>query len=53
MVGKYWENGWLGLTHSHLERHGYVLSTVAADALVLKHQTISTLSADQVTIDMA
>ena len=29
------------LTHKQLEMHGCVLSTVAADALVLKHQAVS------------
>ena len=38
------------LTHKHLETHGCILSTVATDALVLKHQTISTHSADQICI---
>ena len=35
------------LTHKQLETHGCVLSTVAADGLVLKHQAISIHSADQ------
>ena len=34
------------LTHEQLEMHGSVLSTVATDALVLKHQTISIHNAD-------
>ena len=34
------------LTHKHLEIHGGVLSTVATDALVLKHQAISIDNAD-------
>ena len=34
------------LTHKHLEIHGCILNTVATDALVLKHQAISTHSAD-------
>ena len=34
------------LTHKHLETHGSVLSTVATDALVLKHQAISIHIAD-------
>ena len=34
------------LTHKQLETHGYVLSTVATDVLVLKHQGISIHSAD-------
>ena len=34
------------LTHKELETHGYALSTVATDALVLKHQAISIHSAD-------
>ena len=31
----------VGLTHKQLEIHGFVLSTVATDVLVLKHQAIS------------
>ena len=34
------------LTHELLETHGRYLSTVATDALVLKHQAISIHSAD-------
>ena len=34
----------------HLEMHGCVCSTVAADVLVLKHQAISIHSADEVFI---
>ena len=34
------------LTHKQLEVHGYILSTVTTDALVLKHQGIRTCSAD-------
>ena len=34
------------LTRKQLERHGYILSTVATDVLVLKHQAISNYSAD-------
>ena len=34
------------LTHKQLETHGCALSTVGTDALVLKHQVISTHSAD-------
>ena len=34
------------LNHKQLETHGCVLSTVATDALVLKHQAISIHSAD-------
>ena len=33
------------LTHQQLKRHGCISSTVATDALVLKHQAISTHSA--------
>ena len=36
----------LVFTHKQVETHGYVLSTVATDALVLKHQAISSQSAD-------
>ena len=39
------------LTHKHLETNKCVLSTVATDALVLKHQTISIPSADQICIE--
>ena len=38
------------LTHKHLETHGCILSIVATDALVQKHQTISTNSADYIYI---
>ena len=34
------------LTLKHRETHASVVSTVATDALVLKHQTISILSTD-------
>ena len=34
------------LTLKHWETHGCVVSTVATDALVLKHQAISILSTD-------
>ena len=34
------------LTHKQLEMHEWILSIVANDALVLKHQGISTHSAD-------
>ena len=34
------------LTLKHRETHGCVVSTVATDALVLKHQAISIHSAD-------
>ena len=36
------------LTPKQLETHGCVFSIVATDALVLKHQTISTHSADEI-----
>ena len=36
----------LCLTHKQLETHGCVLSTVAADDLVPKHQTININDAD-------
>ena len=38
------------LTHEYEETHGCILSTVATDALVLKHQTISTHSSYQICI---
>ena len=34
------------LTHKQLEMHGCIFSTVATDALVLKHQAISIYIAD-------
>ena len=34
------------LTLKHRETHGFVVSTVATDALVLKHQAISIHNAD-------
>ena len=34
------------LTLKHRETHGCVVTTVATDALVLKHQAISILSTD-------
>ena len=34
------------LTHKHRETHGCVVSTVATDALVLKHQAITIQNAD-------
>ena len=36
----------ISLTLKHRETHGCVVSTVATDALVLKHQAISILSTD-------
>ena len=36
-----------GLTPKQVEMHECILSTVATDALVLKHQAISTHSADK------
>ena len=38
------------LTLKQLEIHGYILSSVATDALVLKHQAISTHSTDKIVI---
>ena len=38
------------LTHKQLETLGFVLSTVATEALVLKHQAISIHSSDQILI---
>ena len=37
---------WIALTLKHRETHGCVVSTVATDALMLKHQAISILSTD-------
>ena len=39
-------DGLTALTRKQLEMHGCILSTVATDVLVLKHQAISTDSAD-------
>ena len=39
-------NGHTELTPKHRETHGCVVSTVATDALVLKHQAISIHNAD-------
>ena len=36
----------VSLTHKHRETHECVVSTVATDALVLKHQAISIHNAD-------
>ena len=38
------------LTHKQLEMHRCILSTIATDALVLKHQAISIHSADKIFI---
>ena len=49
MSCKQWLSSCLGinvLTLKHQEMHGCVVSTVATDALVLKHQAISILSTD-------
>ena len=43
-------SAWQVLTHKHLEMHGCALSTLAADALVLKHQAFSIRSADWIFI---
>ena len=46
---------WMGqhhLTLEQLEMHGGLLSTVATDALLLKHQTINTDNADQRLIEL-
>ena len=40
------ESDYSPLTLKHRETHGCVVSTVATDALVLKHQTISIHNAD-------
>ena len=40
--------GWLA--HKQLEMYGCILSTVAIDVLVLKHQAISIHKADQISI---
>ena len=36
------------LTHEHQEMHAFILSTVATDDLVLKHQAISIHSTDKI-----
>ena len=38
------------LTHKQLEQHGCIPSTLATDALVLKHQAIITHSADEYSL---
>ena len=38
------------ITLKHIKLHGCVLSAVATDALVLKHQGISNHSADKISI---
>ena len=40
----------IALTPKHRETHGCVVSTVATDTLVLKHQAISIHNADQTFI---
>ena len=40
------------LTHEQLEMHGCMLSTVATDALVLKHQAISMHRAGKIFLDL-
>ena len=44
------DNDFHVLTHKHPETHECILNTVATDALVLKHQVISTHSAEQICI---
>ena len=39
-----------GLPHKRQEMHGRIISTVATAALVLKHQAISSHSADEIFI---
>ena len=34
------------LTHKQLEMHGFIISTVASDAVILKHQVMGIHSAD-------
>ena len=41
---------YVSLTHTQLEMHGCILSIVATDALVHKHQVISINSADWIFI---
>ena len=41
------------LTHKQLEMHGCICSNVAVDALVLKHQAISTHNADKFVLYQA
>ena len=41
-----WQEVSAGLTLKHQEMHGCIVSTVATDALVLKHQAISIHNAD-------
>ena len=44
-----WQRSALYLSHKQLEMHGAILSTVATDALVLKHQAISIHTVDQIS----
>ena len=44
-----WQRG-IFLTHRQLETYGCIFSTVATDALVLKHQVISVHSAEYMCI---
>ena len=39
-------SAWKGLTLKHRETYGFIVSTVATDALVLQHQVINILNAD-------
>ena len=41
-----------GLIHKYLEMHGCIHSIVATNALVLKHQAISTHNADYIFISL-
>ena len=43
-----YEENWSVLTHKQLETLGCILSTVATDALVLKHQAISIYNAEKI-----
>ena len=38
------------LTHKQLETHGHILSTAATNGLVLKHQAMSSHTADKIFI---
>ena len=38
------------VTHKQQEKHGCILNTVATDALVIKHQAISTHSTDWIFV---
>ena len=46
----WWRSDYEDLSHEQLEVHGCLLSTVATDVLVLKHQAIDIHSAEYIHI---